>query len=174
MLISLLKSKELVAINLEIFKRVNTKNRLQFVVNDRMNIDKNKNRILFEISSLSIDNHKIKTVEYFMNIEDCKYLCHLILNDKLSNNFSKVRGKEGKARGITISRKIYENKFYYSIKIDKGFGTSKSNGFTNFESKEEGLYFNISSEDMIKLCLTLKDRIFQRELLFINNFFNNN
>jgi len=167
MLILLLKSKEMIKINLEIFKRVNSKHQLQFVVNDRMNIDKSKNRILFEISSLSEDNHKIKTVEYFMDIDDCKYLCFLVLNDKFYKEFHKVRGKDGIARAITISKKPYKNEFYYSIKIDKGTGSSKNNGFTNFENKDEGLYYNISNEDMIKLCLAIKDRIFQRELLFL-------
>ncbi|WP_459195721.1 hypothetical protein [Wukongibacter baidiensis] len=153
----------------EIYKIHSIKHKLMFVVNDRMNIDSSKNRILFEIALLNSDNHKVKNVEFFMEVIDAKYLCHMISNNLfiVDSPFELVRGKDGKARSFSIIKKIYKQSHYYSIKIDNGSGKAKENGFTNFQNKESGLYYNLSSEQAIKMSLILKDRIFQRELIFL-------
>lgn len=156
--------------DLTIFKRNNDKQKLQLVVNDKMNIDEGKNRILFEISQLSDDNRKINAVEFFMEIEDCSYLTYLVLQDKLQFGipFMLVRGKGGVARSFSVEKMIYKEKTtYYAIKIDKGTGNQLENGFTNFQKRESSLYYNLSVEDMIKLALNIQKRIMQRELIFL-------
>lgn len=156
--------------DLTIFKRNNNKQKLQLVVTDKMNVDDGKNRILFEISQLSEDNKKINTVEYFMEIEDCRYLTYLILQDKFQfrEPFKRVRGKDGVARSFYVEKMLYKEKTpYYAMKIDKGSGSQHENGFTNFQKRESSLYYNLSVEDMTKLALNIRDRIMQRELFFL-------
>jgi len=159
--------------NNEIYKTHNSKHKLMMVVNDRMNIEESKNRILFQISKLNNSNEQIETVEFFMSILDAKYLCHMLINDlfdfESDSDFSLVRGKTGKVRSFNLVKKKHKNSRYYSVQIDNGSGQAKENGYTNFQKKEKGLFYSLSSEQAIKMSLALKDRIFQRELIFLTN-----
>ncbi|WP_113675775.1 hypothetical protein [Vallitalea guaymasensis] len=158
-----------------IFKRINKKHQLQFFIKDRIKpSDENKNRLIFKIDKLTSENKVKYSVEYFMDIEDVRYLCYLILNDKITNDeiFHKVRGKEGNARAITIKMNKGENSgkiiHYYTIKIDNGSGTEKINGYTPFQTLTAQLFYSISIEDAVKMALAINERITIRYFLYLN------
>jgi hypothetical protein len=152
--------------NLTIYKHFNPSSHVALYVNDRMSTDDDKNRILFEIAQLNSNNEKINSVIYFMTIHDAKLLCFRLLKDKLKpgEEFHRVKGRSGQARAITIKRETVGIK----IKIDNGRGPQKNNGFTTFKEKTGKAYISLNEDSMYTLCLCLKDRIFQRELLMLN------
>lgn len=147
-------------------------NNMALYINDRMSTNDSKNRILFEIALLSEQNVKIKAVEYFMNIPDAKYLCHLVLSNQFKKQFHRVKGTQGNARAMTVSYIESDKKpgaYYYQIKIDNGKGKERENGFTQLEKKDSGLYFKLTEEDMTICSLLIRDRIFVNEINFYKN-----
>lgn len=134
-------------------------------INDRMNIEEDKNRLMFEIAQMNENNTKVNSVAFFMEIIDAKYLSHLILNRQFAVPYNIVRGKEGKVRAITISK---DNKYegYYTIKIDNGTGIAQPNGFTKASRDKITLYFNLTTENMEKAMIEIRDRININNIMF--------
>lgn len=153
--------------NLTIYEFHNPSTKMSLFVNDRMNIEEDKNRILFEIAKLNDYGKKVYSVLYFMEIPEAKLMCYKILRDKLfpGETFHRVRGKYGSARAITLSRTDKG----LNIKIDNGTGRERENSFTEFNKKTGFGYIELDEDEMYKMCLCINDRIMQREISFIGS-----
>lgn len=144
----------------------NKTTRMALFINDRMNIEEDKNRIMIEIAQMNENNTKINSVAFFMEIIDAKYLSHLILNRQLAVPYNIVRGKEGKVRAITISKDNNKHEGCYTIKIDNGTGIAQPNGFTKASKDKITLYYNLTIENMGKTMIEIRDRININNIMF--------
>ena len=161
--------------NSEIFSHYNSKTNLALYINDKMNPeDEKKNRIYFEIAQHNSTNNKIAEVFYFMEILDAKYIAHRILSGQFSVGelYNKVRGKNGEARAFSTTRQPNPERAgstMYTIKIDTGSGTVKEGGITALQVKEKTFYYNMTEETMMKAMIQIRDRIFIREYIWMQN-----
>lgn len=156
--------------NLTIYEFFNPSTKMSLYVNDRMSMEDEKNRIIFEIAKLNEFGKKTYSVVYFMDIPEAKLLCYKILKDKFfpGEAYHKVRGKHGSARAITLNRTDKG----LNIKIDNGTGRERENSFTEFNKKTGFGYTELDEDEMYKLFLCIQDRILQREMCFMNEMMN--